>query len=239
MTVKELLSVDPRDIDRMTEGQLREAVRTLADAANKRLKRLGETEIGRHSPAYEKAMKRSFTTDQGGKFGTQGKNRNQLRSEYKAAVDFLNLKTSSVSGWKKTREKAYKKIGGDFGGSAKAEIGFWSTYRKLRELYPTLPGGYGSDVLQTDLRQVITGGDMTQILMEINDSVVSKKRRNRDEYLYSLSSQGYVLNEKHRRVHIDRHNKDDIIYLFSRRIDMKYEAEQREEHDPSEEFFEI
>ena len=120
-TAKLLLQIPSADIDKMTEKELRATVQILASAANKRLKRLGATETGRMSPAYQSAMQRSYTSAQGGKFGTEGKTRNQLRNEYKALKAFMETKTGSVQKWNAYKKKVYERMGGDFGNDVEKE----------------------------------------------------------------------------------------------------------------------
>ena len=65
MKIEDLLNMDIAEINRLTEKQLRPIVKQMADAANKRLKRLGGDPIGQTSIAYQRAMKR------GGNFSTK------------------------------------------------------------------------------------------------------------------------------------------------------------------------
>lgn len=162
MTTAELLALSPADVTRMTAKELRQVVSKLASSANKRLVRLGASEVGKLSPAYQKAIERDYTGSHGGKFGTRGKNLNQLRNEFKAARGFLQLKTSSIKGWKGYRQKIYDRIGGGFSSDVK-ESEFWKNYRKLSELHPEIQfiSGYGSTEAQSDLRRLMVDEKIT------------------------------------------------------------------------------
>ena len=226
-TAKQLLQIPSADIDKMTEKELRATVQILASAANKRLKRLGATEAGRMSPAYQSAMQRSYTGAQGGKFGTEGKTRNQLRNEYKALKAFMETKTGSVQKWNAYKKKVYKRLGGDFGNDVDKESEFWKTYRKVEELHPEIRTmQYGSKETQADLRRVVNEQNTRDIMLEINRNNVSKRRKNRDEYIESLTDNGYIINDNHRRVKIDVNDNDDVLYLMSMRVGAAYEQEQ-------------
>lgn len=224
---KQLLSLPSADIDKMSESELRDAVQILASAANKRLKRLAGTESGKMSPAYQSAMKRSYTTSQGGKFGTEGKTRNQLRNEFKAIKGFMESKTGSVEKWGRYKKKVYDRMGGDFGGDATKESQFWKMYRELESEHGIIGYmQYGSKETQADLRRVINGDGYKEILKEVNNMNVSPRRKDREEYIKNLTDEGFILNEKHRRVKINTKDPDDVKTLMTMRIMAAYEQEQ-------------
>lgn len=145
MTVKEFMQLTPEDLTRMSEKELRETVRTMASAANKRLRRLGETKLGRSAPGYKAAMKR-------GAFSSKGKNRSQLLGEATREMRFFNYKTGSVRGWEKYQRDVYNRMRSKFEQEEKKkpkserkellpynEIDkekFWEIYRKYEEQHP-------------------------------------------------------------------------------------------------------
>lgn len=232
-----ILKLSPVDVTKMTESELRSAVQVLASAANKRLKRLAKQPMGSYSPAYMSAQKREYTGAYGGKFGTAGKNRNQLLNEFKAVKHFLEAKTGSVKGWKSYRKNIYKDIGGEFN-DEEEEKQFWRNYRKLEELHPELrQQAYGSTETQSDLRRTMHEKNASDILREINSQRVSPKRKHREEYIEELSNAGYYLNENHRRVKIDLNDEEDVMKLMSMKLDLEYEKHQKELAFDSEEFF--
>lgn len=80
-----------------TEKQkdFRKEVSRLASMANKRIKRLAESDFS-SSPAYQKWKK------EGGKFfSIRGKSQADVWKEYYRVTDFINSKTSSITGTKK------------------------------------------------------------------------------------------------------------------------------------------
>lgn len=234
-TTKTLLSLTPEQIGKMSQKELTKVISTLASTANKRFKRLGETESGRMSPAYISAASRSYETEDGGKFGVKNKTLNQLRNEFKAVKTFLETKTGSVTKWKEYRQNIYNRLGGDFHGNAKAESDFWKIYRTI-EKDENIIGHlkYGSTEIQTDLRRVIGERNAESIMREINDYNVSKKRKNRDKYIDKLIDQGYILNENHRRIKIDINDRDGIVNLMKERIKVAYEREVAENNEINE-----
>lgn len=88
-----LLQMDPNRLMSLPAPALRETVKRLADAANKRVR----AQAGDPSPAIRQAQR-------GGKFSTRGKDVQALRSEYLRARRFLSSPTSTKKGW-----NAYKK----------------------------------------------------------------------------------------------------------------------------------
>ena len=121
--INELINLDINDVQKLKRSDLAKVVSQLSAAANKRVKRLSQTAVGELSPAYQRAL-------QHGKFGAAGKNINQLRNEYAEVRNFLKLKTSSVSGWKKVRKNTENRLGSKFT-SVDQEKRFWRAYRQL------------------------------------------------------------------------------------------------------------
>lgn len=157
MKVRDILNMSIDDFNRLTEKQLRNVTKTLADAANKRIKRLadsGNTE----SPAYKGVQ------NSGGKISTAGKNtRQQLQKEFIRAKTFLNAKTSTLSGVKKVENEFIDRVSGDgekIGLSPEQNKQFWKSYHRFQELHP---------------EQVMKRGGSTQIQQQIYDLVVSGK----------------------------------------------------------------
>ena len=223
-----ILKLSPVDINSMTEKELRNAVQILASSANKRLKRLEKSSLGTSSLAYQSAQKRAYTGIKGGKFGTAGKNRNQLLNEFKAVKNFLESKTGSVTGWNAYRQKVYKRIGGEFN-SEEQEKQFWRNYRKLEELHPEMKQqAYGSTETQADLRRTMQEKDVNEILRDINQNNVSPNRKNREKYINDLSENSYYINENHRRVKIDLNDEEDVIQLMSMKLNVEYEKHQKQ-----------
>ena len=115
----------------LTKSQERQAYRKafaqvtsrLVSTANKRIRNLGKSEIGRTAPAYINATKKA-------KFSVRGKNYNQLRNLFKVTKQFLKMKTSTLSGWEEVREDVEERIGEMSAWESKK---FWKMYRMLEE----------------------------------------------------------------------------------------------------------
>lgn len=127
-SITDILRSDPRGLN---EAQLRRQVQQLADAANKRLRRLAEKNIT--SPA-EAGRKR----EGGGMFSTKGKNYNQLQAEFKRAKEYLEAKTSTIKGAKQFQQDVLKQTNTrlDANMNEKQAKNFWSTMSKVMEQVP-------------------------------------------------------------------------------------------------------
>lgn len=100
--VETILNLTPEALMAMSRRDLAKNVSILASAANKRLKRLDIS--GVYSPASE------YVRTHGGNFSVAGKNQNQLLIEFFRVQQFLESKTSSVSGAKRWQKKVQKEV---------------------------------------------------------------------------------------------------------------------------------
>lgn len=244
---KQLLNLPITDVNKMTAAELRAAVQVLSSAANKRLARLGSTEIGQLSPAYTSAMKRSYTGVKGGKFGTSSKNRNQLLNEFKAVKGFLELKTSTVTSWQNVRKRSYERAGIPLVNDAQKEREFWSIYRKLTDLSSNLSSmAYGSEQAQTDLRRIMYGEKYKNILTDINTyntknlSYVQDENGNTipiNDFQKIAQNNDVIVTENGILHHINTSDPDDILKIMELKVDVEYEREQYSMGE--DEFFEL
>lgn len=176
--IDELLNIDINDLNRMTKKQLSDVVKQLSKTANQRIYRLKRTETGILSPAYNHVEKR------GENYGVKGKSLNQLRNEYADVKKFLNMKTSTVSGWKKVRKDTYNRIGANFEGVD--EKRFWNLYRKLEELDYGSVQSVGSTTTQRMLRQELeqNSGDDDDILKAMEKRITGEYEKIMESYNY-------------------------------------------------------
>lgn len=143
--INELINLDIYDVQKLKRSDLAKIVSQLSAAANKRAMRLNQSDVGNLSPAYKRA-------ESHGKYGAAGKNINQLRNEYAEIRDFLKLKTSTVTGWKKVRKNVETRLGSKFT-SAPQEQRFWEAYRRLEADNYGAVHAVGSTEAQRLLRQ--------------------------------------------------------------------------------------
>jgi len=149
MTIKDILNLDVADIMKMNKVELKKTVSKLASAANKRYKRMGETEF--LTAAYY-GVKRS-----GGKFSVAKKNLNDLRAEYTRVTSFLKNKQSTLRAAKKSYAEMSERLGGNLTPSEYKDL--WEAYHLLEEAEPNFLKIDGSDRIQQFLRDIILQGD--------------------------------------------------------------------------------
>lgn len=91
----------------LTEKQkaFRKETSKLISKANKRLKRLAESDFNT-SPAYQKWVK-----DGGEYFGIRGKSQQEVRNEYYRVKNYLDSATSSITGTKKVLKSVAENTG--------------------------------------------------------------------------------------------------------------------------------
>ena len=170
MTTSELLKLSSVEISKLKKPQLRKIVQTLANTANKRLKRLQQKRIS--TPASRYANK-------SGKFSTKGKNINQLRAEYIRAKNFLQSKTSTIRGYKRFKKDVQKNL---------AEKGInissdnlepiFNIYEKMKDINPS--------VAEKNLKYIT--------LQEINEEL--KDRQTEEEILNRINDNLSQMYEK-------------------------------------------
>lgn len=156
-TTKQLVSLDIETFDKLSKPELRSVVARLSSTANKRLS--GLKKRNQYTPAVMSAEK------SGGKFTTAGKNLNQLREEYIRVRNFLNSKTSTISGWKQTQQStisALKKQGINV--SINDFDKLWKAYEELKEMSP----------------EVAVRGLKYNVLAEINTSIINSSESAED-----------------------------------------------------------
>lgn len=127
-SITDILSSDPRGL---AEANLRRQVQQLADAANKRVRRMEKS--GLTSPA-EARRKREGS----GMFSTKGKNYNQLQAEFKRAKEYLEAKTSTIKGAKQFQQDVIRKTNErlDARMDQQQAKNFWQTMNKVMEQIP-------------------------------------------------------------------------------------------------------
>ena len=112
LSIKDISNLDWSDVQKLTRKELASLTSRLVSATNKRLARLEKSELG-ESPAF-----RSFKVRTGlDKLSVKGKSHGQLQRVFTEAKHFLNLKTSTIGGYKKVikniKDTIQDKIGQD------------------------------------------------------------------------------------------------------------------------------
>lgn len=126
MTTQQLLDLSLRELTKMTDRELKQAVSTLRSTARKRYERLVNSGEVVNSPA-------AIYLQRGGLYPTiKGMDTVTLRNEFKRYKHFLGLKTSTVSGTKKyykdMKEMLQATTGDDTFNDDESLVEFWKLY---------------------------------------------------------------------------------------------------------------
>ena len=96
LSIDDIIDMDWRDINKLSNAELKQLSSRLNSASNKRLRRLESSGLSEWSPAYQHVQR------SGGDFSVKGKEtRVQIKNEIERASDFLRAQTGTAAG---TRE---------------------------------------------------------------------------------------------------------------------------------------
>lgn len=214
MTVKEILNISPDKLMKLNKRDISRALRTVSLAANKRITRLKSKATKTKDGYIPKAKGSQINTSalnwvtQDGhkrtKFGVKkASTRNEMLHQLRTIKQFMEMKTSTVSGavevrkdiekrlFGKTREQAARRAKTK---KAKAEVfaryetmsrDVWSYYRKFLELKGRDPHSYmsGSDTIIELIGQaVISGKSEEEILQSALELFKSEYEEQQAEY---------------------------------------------------------
>ena len=107
-TVEQILSMGDDELNKTNQRQMSHMLRTVALAANKRITRLENNE--KKGGIAIDAL--NAVQESGGRFYVGGKTRNQMLAELARAREFMNMKTSTVTGAKEVRKNRERMIYG-------------------------------------------------------------------------------------------------------------------------------
>lgn len=170
-SVQDLLKMGYDEFIHLTGSELRQVTGRMADAANKRLKRMGKTK----TPAVMQAER------SGGKFSTKGKDIDQLRAEYARVRAFLENPSSTKKGYEKLKKEMGNEVGDEIP-QERAE-GFWDVYRRLSEIDPKFKKLPPSDRIRAVQREMEARPDQSveQHMKNIQREMEAEYERQQEE----------------------------------------------------------
>lgn len=143
LSVSDILKMNARDFRGVSTSNVKQITSRLVSAMNKRIVRLGKSEIGRLSPTWKAFEKR-------GKYSVKGLTRETTIQVFNRLKESLP-KATSLSEFKKYRKELYEKLGIDFNGDLKTEKKFWELYNQFQEYdqsYANTKKGISGDVIR-------------------------------------------------------------------------------------------
>ncbi len=179
-TVGSIKGLQYEDILKMDEKELRKAVNAGSSAANKRIRRIKETE---HTSGVLslRAKKKLLPFDASAKelaFTSKGKDLYGLRGELSDLSKFLGSKSSTLTGIKSIEKNIDQKLPGYVDMTVGEKENFWDVYNRVVEAEPYL-ALKDSNQLMKDVKKVF---DSTSSV-EIGDIVSDVGEYLTNEYL--------------------------------------------------------
>lgn len=167
LTLKQLDALSSEARAKLTKKELAPMLSEAAKRLNKRLDRLAV-----NPDASKYALDQVMET--GGRFGVQGKTRNEMQKELSRMLDFYRSKTSTTAGavaerkrqekalFGRTREQA-RKAGETFTAEEANEriSAAWKAYRKFEETHPDIIGKESGTYIR-NIGQSMSRGDMSE-----------------------------------------------------------------------------
>lgn len=105
LSIKDILNMDFEDVQKLSRKELSQVTSRLVSASNKRIRRLEKTDLG-ESPALRSLKARTGDI----RLSVKGKSQGQLQRTFTEAKHFLNLKTSTIGGYKSVIKNIKKSV---------------------------------------------------------------------------------------------------------------------------------
>lgn len=158
LSIEDIMNMDWDRLNRLSDTEMRQLTSRLVSASNKRIRRLEKTSRGTSSLAYQTVELR------GRDFSVRGKNINQVRNEFKITKHFLQMKTSTVKGWKKYRSQIEERTGYATEGESlnwgePTWKKYWKVYRRFDEIHHGEYKKGDSDRIQKMLTEIMDKND--------------------------------------------------------------------------------
>ena len=181
LSINDIMNLGFDFLNSLQEKDIKKVTSRLVSAANKRIRRLRDSEVGKYSPSLDKINK------MGRMFSVEGKNTNQVRNEFKQVKAFLQKKTSTISGYKAVRKKTMERLGIKKWDSPQQERDFWSMYREIVEIGggdEAIKNVFGSNIIQLNLRdEVKKGGNREDIMKRMYDKIDELYIQSQDRFI--------------------------------------------------------
>lgn len=170
LSIKDISNLEWTDVQKLTRKELASLTSRLVSATNKRLRRLEKSGLG-ESPAL-----RSFKTRTGEeRLSVKGKGHGQLQRVFTEAKHFLNLKSSTVGGYKKVikniKETIQDKTGKDITELDVSKL--YSTLHKAQEMgLVDKRGSKGSEYAVSQIIEVLNNNpnkSIDDVITDIDD----------------------------------------------------------------------
>ena len=186
MNTQQLLNLSLRDVNKMTDAQLRQATSILRSTGRKRYERLIEQDI--YSPAVE-SMRKSAKGGTSVFPTVKGMDRSQLMNEFRRQKQFIEFKTSTVSGAKRVkaemRERAKEDLGHEF--TDKELTSIWGIVNDLKENLGSSVLAKSGDTNGREFERVVS--DVMRENPDLSDKDIKEEAERRIDEIYQQQQQ--------------------------------------------------
>lgn len=175
LTLQEVMKLTPLEVSKLSRNELANVTRTLVDVANKRIQR-----NTKDSPAISSLKSKGNVY----KFSTKGKNQGQLQSEFAKAKQFLNLKTSTSTGFKAYKKQLSQRLGVD---QSSLDADFWKAYRNIEKANKGIPFD-STSALRLLAKEYTEGESLSNAIEKVTRSIENEYESNfpEDEDFFEL-----------------------------------------------------
>ena len=172
-------------MNKLSTKNLKSITSRLVSSANKRLKRIEKANLTELNVPYKKVM-------ESGKFSVKGKNRNQVLQEYARVKEYLESKTSSLSGYKSYRQKVKDRLGVPEM-SDEEELEFWDMYNYINEHSKYNKDVLGSNQMQRIVAKMVDEGKSKKQILSKLRYTYQQEQKQKSKELYELLDDEFEL----------------------------------------------
>ena len=204
MKLNDYLNLTSEQLNAMSETELDKAISYMRKSNKQALRRLHDSYLGTHSPAYQvgkkahmfakKSMDKEVSdyVSKSTRFvREEAEKRNRLvikRRQLNELIAWRKLKTATPKGWKETRDKTAEKLGMTTKSGKKKpkdkkkmtlkfEKSFWNLFNRFQDEYITYVYNEGSPVIMEIIASILREhADWSE------DTIIKEAKRQLDEY---------------------------------------------------------
>ncbi len=179
-SIEDIAKIDISDMALMSTSNIKKITSRLVSAYNKRLVRLENSELGRMSPTYQHAKKTKIVVD--GKVKETFVRYSVKDIDAKSTINLfdtlknkLNLKTSTITGFKNYRKDFYRRLGVKFK-DLDTEKKFWDIYHRYDETKDATNENFKTGGGSVEIQKYIAHelGDFSKMTAEQQRGVINK-----------------------------------------------------------------
>lgn len=215
LTLDQISNFPIKTLASLKGAELRKVVADATRIANQRLRRLMQKGYSEESGAYMSAVRHGHE-----RFTTRGKKDAALRNEFQEVRRFLEMETSTVTGFRAVKKRAYSALGISGFKNLERERAFWRAARIIESL--GRPNKYEA---MKYLYQSMEEDKTSEIIEEINAHNAQRFGYDPAAIQY-FNENSMLIDDQGKIVELTFEDQDDEIYLASQRAIIAYEEQE-------------